>query len=70
MSELLLELLFVDLSIAFDEILQLRQVVGQLIILSFGHCVRTTLLKKHTTVKASVAEPEEPFCSSRTGTVI
>jgi hypothetical protein len=39
MSELLLKLLFVGLRVAFDEILQLRQVVGQLVILSFGHCV-------------------------------
>jgi hypothetical protein len=39
MSELLLKLLFVGLRVAFDEILQLRKVVGQLVILSFGHCV-------------------------------
>jgi hypothetical protein len=39
MSELLLKLLFVGLRVAFDEILQLRQVVGQLVILSLGHCV-------------------------------
>ncbi len=48
MSELLLKLLFVGLRIAFDEILQLWQVVGQLVVLSFGHCVRTTLLKIYT----------------------
>ena len=36
-SELLLELLPVGLRVSFDEILQLGQVVGQLVVLPFSH---------------------------------
>ena len=37
MSPLLLELFFVGLRISFDQVLQLRQVVGQLVVLPSGH---------------------------------